>query len=319
MKITDYVIDIEGSTLGDRLRLRQVLLDNNQQIFSQIEKNEYNTRSGRVLMCSEDHFGEWAGTNKKLPNITLEDFIQKFKKNDEVRGLAFYKKYGTDWNIIEGTNIQRFCGDSTSEIELHKQGFIYDDDCVSPFMYPWRSQDKKILNKCIKVAYEDVFSKESLNIDYWEAKYKAGEDVWVELKCGSIVKCGKLSPKKLTSPKVFYDYNPTLTQQEEKPTKTHLDTQEKEIKMDNTLLKLLVELMQAPETKDATNSKYVGILSSEDGEYLGYIYFDEKEEAETIMQKPENEGTSLNYFKYKGTLCQKPREIIETVRDLKKS
>ncbi len=78
---------------------------------------------------------------------------------------------------------------------------------------------------------------------------------------------------------------------------------------DECMLSLLTAQMIAPETKDATNSKFVGIITKND-EYRGYIYMDAREEAEQIMQKPENEGSQIHVFEYNSTISQKPRDIV---------
>ena len=88
--------------------------------------------------------------------------------------------------------------------------------------------------------------------------------------------------------------------------------------MDNTTLQLLTTLMAAMHaeqeaTQDASNSKFIGIMMN-GTTYVGYIYFNEPSEAEAIIQKPENEGMKLHTFKYKRTLSQKPREVIEVSR-----
>lgn len=316
MKITNCAINIEDSTLADRLRLRQVLLDNEQFIYSNIENSQYDTNANYILKYSNG----WIGSHIRLPNITLKNFVQKFKKHDQIRGLAFYKKDKTSWTQEEFENIQSFCGDSVhDEIPLECK-YIYDSD-RSADMYPWVIQCKEDIEQCLKLAYEDVFPKtDDLNIDYWQAKYEAGEDVYMKNIFNKVFLCKIYSPLEWPNPKAFYDHDPRvaekLTQEEnKKEQEMSIQTKEMPTQVNSTLLKLLVELMIAPETKNSTNSKYVGILSSKNGEYLGYIYFDEKEEAISIMQKPENEGNILNYFKYKGTFTQKPRDVIETVRD----
>ena len=96
----------------------------------------------------------------------------------------------------------------------------------------------------------------------------------------------------------------------ELPTNT---TQQKESIMAKTTLEQLIELMTAPDLKDATNSKYVGILTKDDS-YEGYLYFDKKSEAKEIMARPSNEGKQLHIFEYNKTLAQKPRDVIEVER-----
>lgn len=104
----------------------------------------------------------------------------------------------------------------------------------------------------------------------------------------------------------------------ESPTPCTLEStqQQKESSMKKLDLPLLIALLTSkPETKDATNSNYVAILTDEDGDYDGYIYFDDKDEAISIMQKAENEGKKLHIFSYEETLAQKPRKVISVGRD----
>ena len=161
-----------------------------------------------------------------------------------------------------------------------------------------------------------------LNTDHWQAKFEAGEDVWVRRENGDIQKCRALGPEEWGSPVKFYDRNPrkadiettvgTWSSYSEAGLSTNT-TQQKENTMNKTTLEQLIELMLAPEPKDATNSKYVGILTKDDS-YEGYLYFDKKSEAKEIMARPSNEGKQLHIFEYNKTLAQKPRDVIEVER-----
>ena len=88
-------------------------------------------------------------------------------------------------------------------------------------------------------------------------------------------------------------------------------TTTKEQPMNKTTLKLLLELLGASEeVKDATNSKFVGIITNED-EYVGYMYFDSKEDATECMAQPKMELHKLHLFEKSCVLAQKPRKVIE--------
>lgn len=111
--------------------------------------------------------------------------------------------------------------------------------------------------------------------------------------------------------------NPNFCQ----PVKRHkqsTQSQQKEQTMTKFDLKLLTALMSAllndndPQV-DATNANHIGIITEND-EYVGYIYFNDMDEATKIMQQPINEGRKLHIFDYKTTLAQKPRKIIEVER-----
>lgn len=85
----------------------------------------------------------------------------------------------------------------------------------------------------------------------------------------------------------------------------------KEQPMNKTTLKLLLELLSASEeVKDVTNSKFVGIITNED-EYVGYMYFDSKENATECMAQPKMELHKLHLFEKSCVLAQKPRKVIE--------
>ena len=85
----------------------------------------------------------------------------------------------------------------------------------------------------------------------------------------------------------------------------------KEQPMNKTTLKLLLELLSASEeVKDVTNSKFVGIITNED-EYVGYMYFDSKENATEYMAQPKMELHKLHLFEKSCVLAQKPRKVIE--------
>lgn len=83
--IKNEVIDIEGSNLSDRLRLRQVLLDNSQKLRKKngrrpklVTNRTPPAGMSFKLICTWRGKEEW-GTSRSTPTITLEEFVTKYK------------------------------------------------------------------------------------------------------------------------------------------------------------------------------------------------------------------------------------------------
>lgn len=151
MEIQNYVIDIKGRSLQDRLRLRQVLLDNGQHIHYTPSLLEVGSRPNYGL---SDSMNEWTIlSNLANPNISLEDFIQKFKKSDEVRNLAFTTNQPDGFTLEQIEAIIKFTGDYDDSLEdVVGQKILADDGSDFNFM------GSSLLNpEHLEVAFEDVF------------------------------------------------------------------------------------------------------------------------------------------------------------------
>ena len=163
------------------------------------------------------------------------------------------------------------------------------------------------------------------DIDWWQKRFEEELPVYVIGKYGYTDRCMSIPPKNWDKNYTFSMTDPSLVQQAptipesaisfalypsgapSKPTQTTI----KEQPMDKTTLKLLLELLGASEeVKDATNSKFVGIITNED-EYVGYMYFDSKEDATECMAQPKMELHKLHLFEKSCVLAQKPRKVIE--------
>ena len=152
MEITDYIIDIKDSSLQDRLRLRQVLLDNNQVI---INSNPVPMHLNLVeISYSILADGTSWGTSRKQPNINIQDFISKFKVQDKLRNLVIYKRSGENWTESECKQIFEFVGENGTLPQIINSIPIYDD--VQGEYYNWRDPPNSGLN----IAYEDLFPQE---------------------------------------------------------------------------------------------------------------------------------------------------------------
>lgn len=84
-KIQDYIVDISNTTVNERLELRQVMLDNNQDFDSILDENIIKCMyyaGYKILRCeSNSWFGSLVSQDK--PNISCKDFIDKFKKKSD--------------------------------------------------------------------------------------------------------------------------------------------------------------------------------------------------------------------------------------------
>lgn len=353
MNITDYIIDIENTSLADRLRLRQVLLDNNQQISELLVVLNISTTVNNVYYYN-NFINKWCGSGNHKSNISLQDFINKFKVQDQLENLAFYKRSGKPWTHEELINIASFCNtnipydrtDDSFYSHIYNRKYVYKNENTYESWYP---QDIK---NCFKVAYEDVFTNQviyplvryypekdlvvsftSLNTGFalgstveecfephtssiWQSLYVSYVHDYKIYEIHNISRDQQYIHKDPDSGKIAI-LNPNFYQ----PAKLHQQTtqfQQKEQTMTKFDLKLLTALMSAllkddtPQV-DATNANHIGIITEND-EYVGYIYFNDMDEATKIMQQPINESRKLHIFDYKTTLAQKPRKIIEVER-----
>ena len=178
------------------------------------------------------------------------------------------------------------------------------------------------------------------DIDWWQQRFEEELPVYVIGKYGYTDRCMSIPPKNWDKNYTFSMTDPSLIQKvpmskedielfkQQVPLSTlHLGLCNeiplgattdcslqpiiKEQPMDKTTLKLLLELLGASqEVKDATNSKFVGIITNED-EYVGYMYFDSKEDATECMAQPKMELHKLHLFEKSCVLAQKPRKVIE--------
>lgn len=184
--------------------------------------------------------------------------------------------------------------------------------------YTYLHIKSEILGKTFKGTHKKLLpcdftvEPEVGDIDWWQARFKAGLPVYAIMPNGGISLCKGLSPKEWnTTTRFSITGNQSNTTNkigaQQEPTHPTI----KEHPVDKTTLKLLLELLGATEeVKDATNSKFVGIITNED-EYVGYMYFDSKEDAIECMSQPKMELHKLHLFEKSCVLAQKPRKVIE--------
>lgn len=182
--ITKEIIDIKDKPLAERLRLWQVLKDNRQELYNSGNALTNSEENDKYAIYSKSSI-DWSGGGEYLkPTISLEGFIEKYKKDDKIRGLAFYKKSGENWTKKECKTIFNFVGDTGSTPNSLNTGEIYE--YYSGDYYNWHDYNSNKENS-IRVAYEDVFPKikkkkvKSNNIKYNYPLYK-------QLKNGTVVK-----------------------------------------------------------------------------------------------------------------------------------
>ena len=77
MNITNYIINIKDSSLEDRLELRKVLLDNKQTIAGTNLTNMVATADIFAYAKAKQQWQYFSSV--PTPNISLRDFITKFK------------------------------------------------------------------------------------------------------------------------------------------------------------------------------------------------------------------------------------------------
>lgn len=158
MEITDHIIDIKDTSVADRLRLRQVFLDNNQDFDSIMNPGNFLDMEVCLIDSSRKWYGDYYENcgYGNTPTISLLDFIEKYKKLDILTDLAFYKKSGKDWTENEVENIAFFINSSTPDISLsieRTKKYCYTIQ-LGGRVFPWPRQN---ISYCTKVAYEDVF------------------------------------------------------------------------------------------------------------------------------------------------------------------
>jgi len=200
MNIQDYVINIEDSSLQDRLKLRQVLLDNGQEIYNA----EHSTLLKVHLKKSTEYrhsYDSWRVTATVEPNISLENFIQKFKTSNKLRNLAFYKDSGEEWTDDECTTINEFLGITDNYVgNIAKDLKYYFDDggsYTNTAYSNWFTQEKETnFSNCLQIKYEDCFMEESKNHKVREKKeveqeIKVGQ-IWTSKRTGKVVRISEI-------------------------------------------------------------------------------------------------------------------------------
>ena len=219
----------------------------------------------------------------------------------------------------------------TSGIQLTTSEFFTPGE----YKTTWTSHTDPRWNPCDFTTEPEIF-----DLDWWQQRYEAGLPVYAIESDGTVFLCKGIQPNQWYRGITFSMTDPSLIQKvpmskedielfkQQVPlsslhlglcqeislgttTDCSLQPTIKEQSMNKTTLKLLLELLGASEeVKDATNSKFVGIITNED-EYVGYMYFDSKEDATECMAQPKMELHKLHLFEKSCILAQKPRKVIE--------
>lgn len=162
--ITDCIIDVRNSTLSDRLRVKQILLDNGQPIWTHTKvftiDNNPETISLNIFTLSIftlNIFRGWSGSTKVLPNISLEEFVQKYSKSDTT-----IKETTMEQNIeikIDGKSIYN----QSAKVKIERQiryktpytGVIWNrDGSYNSTIYA--KSKKKLIDKFKSSQYRDM-------------------------------------------------------------------------------------------------------------------------------------------------------------------
>lgn len=111
LKITDYVIDIENTSLEDRQKLKQVLVGNEQKI-STMSTILYDDIVLYYINFKFDSIQkEWCGTSAaNAANISLKDFVAKFdKQKQEPTQEDWEDLYNDIYGVVSATDIVDVC------------------------------------------------------------------------------------------------------------------------------------------------------------------------------------------------------------------
>ena len=317
--------------------------------IGEVEKGKIYTCQKDVSETHKAGYIYWDSKTER--NRYASEFLVLCTEKEQKQPIAYYKRSGEPWTDDDFDLINRYYNMfiptyNRKHIVYSSKYCFYSQ--INDSYSAWSQQNIEGMKQ---VAFEDVFPEKSST---YKPKYQIGDTIYTWDRWGfgeetrtisaidnskyyftngelNSIKAVDNDPTvyKIGPPEKLMDkitseferkYKPSLYQE----TTVSIDslitqpnqTQQKENNMENTTLKLLLALMEATEevVADATNSKYVGIMTDEDNQYVGYIYFDDKDEATAIMQQRENEGKTLHIFKYKDSITQEPRTVISVKR-----
>jgi hypothetical protein len=205
MNITNYIIDICNTSLEDRLKLKQVLLDNGQIIYNNSVIFTECTKHFTSVIYSSNNL--WAGSVSEH-NISLKEFISKFGKpllhqhwkDLYNQGIELEIKHCLDsdyhWSVFDSD-----CGLSTSFNEPNYEYRIkpqakYELDMAQQTPLGWyvaesNSDSRLYLRKNLIV--QEYVGAGVTNSGYWPTEAEAnqarakylGEQMEPEIKIGS--------------------------------------------------------------------------------------------------------------------------------------
>ena len=167
-QLEDCVIDIEDTSFADRIRLRQVLISNGQKLcpLHPVHTLPLTRKANKSLMLFPGDL-TWTGSGKPA-NISLEEFIQQFKKNDEVRNLSVYKRNNRDWTQEEADKLFELVGAKSADIRMaYSSKYFFDDgETIYNYYYPWTNDHICETNRgeCLEVSYEELFPESSVAV-----------------------------------------------------------------------------------------------------------------------------------------------------------
>ena len=184
MKITDYSVDISGTSVEERLVLRQVLIDNKQNFSSGLRDEETIKFFLDLNVLIFDKSNKlWCGgyKSKTATIISYNDFVDKFRKEKTIE--CKYPLF-MQWKD-EKTFIVKF-EDLGSGVVMTKSEGWNIGDFYDMFIHHTNNQ----WEPCDFTKEPEIF-----DLDWYEARYKAGLPVYKVSNNNNYTLCKGLSPK----------------------------------------------------------------------------------------------------------------------------
>ena len=191
MKITDYSVDISGTSVEERLVLRQVLIDNKQNFSSGLRDEETIKFFLDLNVLIFDKSNKlWCGgyKSKTATIISYNDFVDKFRKEKTIE--CKYPLF-MQWKD-EKTFIVKF-EDLGSGVVMTKSEGWNIGDFYDMFIHHTNNQ----WEPCDFTKEPEIF-----DLDWYEARYQAGLPVYVVSK-NTYQLCKHVPPKGWSSYETF--------------------------------------------------------------------------------------------------------------------
>ena len=249
--------------------------------------------------------------------VDFDEVIVIAQAESEVKYPLFMHWYNNTGTLVKFDGLQS--GTQLTDCEFNNAG---------DYSLRWSEHTDPRWKPCDFTTEPEIF-----DLDWWQSRFEAGLPVYAIYMDTTIIRRCKTVPPKQWGEKYTFSMTDLSLVQKTSMSKEDIELFKyanawkqvplgatadcslhpttKEQPMNKTTLKLLLELLGASEeVKDATNSKFVGIITNED-EYVGYMYFDSKEDATECMAQPKMELHKLHLFEKSCVLAQKPRKVIE--------
>ena len=125
----DEVINIENSSIADRMILSQVILDTGEVLYRSITDANYSVSANPYL---REYEGKWVGfSSARKPAISIKDFVKKYGKQ---KGLE-----------VENTKTSL-----QEDSKKHWSGTVYNEDGARVEVL--KAKTEKGLNKLFRIS-----------------------------------------------------------------------------------------------------------------------------------------------------------------------